>query len=120
MKLQVNDQLTVADLSEQFTKQFPYLRLEFFHHFHKEGVGNAKADKIDGNKRIGEIRTQHNASATEINAQMKVADVETIFKNNFGLSVQVFRKSGKSWLETTATDSWTLEKQNATGEEYEK
>ena len=28
------------------------------------------------------------------------------------LSAQVFRKSGKIWLETTFTDSWTLKKQN--------
>jgi hypothetical protein len=31
------------------------------------------------------------------------------------LSVQVFRKSGKNWLETTASDQWSLEKQNAKG-----
>jgi hypothetical protein len=31
------------------------------------------------------------------------------------LSVQVFRKSGKSWLETTFTDGWTLKKQNQEG-----
>jgi hypothetical protein len=30
--------------------------------------------------------------------------------------VQVFRKSGKVWLETTVTDGWTLEEQNLQGE----
>jgi hypothetical protein len=34
-----------------------------------------------------------------------------------GLYVQVFRKSGKVWLETTATDNWSLYKQNEEGQE---
>jgi hypothetical protein len=33
---------------------------------------------------------------------------------------QVYRKSGKIWLETTVTDSWTLEEQNKQGESLSK
>jgi hypothetical protein len=35
----------------------------------------------------------------------------------YGLSVQVFRKSGNVWLETSATDNWTLRQQNNEGAE---
>jgi hypothetical protein len=33
----------------------------------------------------------------------------------FGLCVQVFRKSGNHWIETSLTNSWTLEQQNREG-----
>jgi hypothetical protein len=50
---------------------------------------------------------------------MTVEELEKSFLVKFGLNVQVFRKSGKSWLETTITDKWTLEKQNTQGEELD-
>lgn len=119
MKLRIDDQLSLEELSNQFTKAFPFLRLEFFHHFHREGGANAKADRFETSNLLGEIRKKHDSDTIEIKAEMKVSDLEKIFKDEYGISVQVFRKSGKNWLETTATDHWTLEKQNTTGAEYE-
>ena len=46
---------------------------------------------------------------------MTVTDLEQNFSDVYGLSIQVFRKSGDVWLETTITDGWTLEKQNEQG-----
>jgi hypothetical protein len=46
---------------------------------------------------------------------MSSADLEEIFNDNFGLTVQLYRKSGKEWLAVTATDKWTLEQQNDQG-----
>jgi hypothetical protein len=46
---------------------------------------------------------------------MSVAELEQQFSDVYGLSVQIFRQSGKAWLETTVTDKWTLEKQNEQG-----
>jgi hypothetical protein len=43
---------------------------------------------------------------------MKVGELEHAFNVKFGLSAQVFRKSGEIWLQTTTTDTWTLAKQN--------
>ena len=42
---------------------------------------------------------------------------EKIFKDQFSLAVQVFRRSGNLWLETTMTDNWTLRQQNEHGRE---
>jgi hypothetical protein len=47
-----------------------------------------------------------------------VHELETLFQNRLGLYIQVFRKSGKVWLETTATDDWSLFKQNMEGKEW--
>ena len=51
---------------------------------------------------------------------MTVIDLEKKFREVFGLGIQVFRKSGKAWLETTLTDNWTLEEQNRQGEALSK
>lgn len=52
-----------------------------------------------------------------ISLEMTVHELESIFLNELGLYIQVFRKSGRVWLETTATDSWSLQKQNTEGQE---
>jgi hypothetical protein len=69
-------------------------------------IYDMKLKDIQINQRVGEII---------ISKQTLVSDLEHQFENDFGLYVQVFRKSGRIWLETTATDNWTLEQQNEEG-----
>lgn len=71
---------------------------------------------IDSNKTIGQIRTIHSDGFITVTPKMTVAELEQEFGRIFGLSAQVFRKSGKMWIETTVTDKWTLEQQNSEGE----
>ncbi|HTA81877.1 MAG TPA: hypothetical protein VK783_03020, partial [Bacteroidia bacterium] len=52
--------------------------------------------------------------------KMRVVDLEQGIRDTFGLSIQVFRKSGNAWLETTTTVDWTLDEQNRIGEEMSK
>jgi len=39
---------------------------------------------------------------------MLVSEFENQLAEKLKVSAQVFRKSGRSWLETTFTDGWTL------------
>ncbi len=41
-----------------------------------------------------------------------MADFEKMMLDKFMLNVQVSRKSADIWLQTSATDHWSLEKQN--------
>jgi hypothetical protein len=47
-----------------------------------------------------------------ITGDMKVYEAESLFMERFGLSVQVFRRSGTNWIQTTTTDNRTLNEQN--------
>jgi len=114
--IEVNDKRKIAILKEEFNQLFPYLKLEFFSKPHKTGEGSAKTFMQTDAKTLGECRALHKGGSIIITPQMSVAELEQNFNDVFGLSVQVFRKSGKIWLETTVTDSWTLEKQNIEGE----
>ena len=70
----------------------------------------------ESSKKIGELRNKHINGTLSISPTMTVSDLEQNFQDQFGLAVQVFRRSGNAWLETTVTDSWTLDKQNKQGE----
>lgn len=116
MELLINDHKKIFLIQEEFNTIFPYLKLDFFSTPHYVGEATSKKSMMPGCKTLGECRTVHNDGKVCITPYMTVADLEQRFQNTFGLSVQVMRKSGKVWLETTVTDGWTLEKQNEQGE----
>ncbi|MCB0692400.1 MAG: hypothetical protein KDC16_12200, partial [Saprospiraceae bacterium] len=51
----------------------------------------------------------------KLNSELTVSDFEQMMEKDFGLHVQVFRRSNQLWLQTSATDDWTLEVQNTKG-----
>ena len=117
MKITINDHRKIFAIQKEFSEMFPYLKLEFFSKPHTKGGSSPKELMKPSSKLLGECRTIHNKGVITITPQMTVANVEQGFSDVYGLSVQVFRKSGTTWLETTVTDNWTLEKQNKQGEE---
>lgn len=120
MKLEINDNRKIADIQNDFNTYFPYLKIEFFSKPHKKKEGSLKSLMIPIADTLKKYRQSHNNGSISIIPQMTVSDLEQQFNEIFGLSAQVFRKSGKIWLETTITDSWTLEEQNKQGESLSK
>ena len=117
MKITINDNRKIFAIQKEFSEMFPYLKLNFFSKPHTNGGSPSKELMKKPSKTLGECRTIHNSGAITITPHMIVADLEQNFRDVYGLSVQVFRKSGNAWLETSVTDNWTLEKQNKQGEE---
>lgn len=116
MKILINDHRKIFAIQEEFSKVFPYLKIEFFSKSHtSSGPASLKIVK-NSSKTLGECRTIHNKGKLTIIPSMTVSDLEKGFNDVYGLSVQIFRKSGKSWLETSVTDGWALEEQNSQGE----
>ena len=119
MELKINDSRKVFEIQDEFNSYFPYLKIEFFSKPHKKGEGSAKSLIKNKDVTIKECRRTHNAGSLTITPKMTVNDLEQQFVELYGLPVQIFRKSGKTWLETTVTDSWTIEKQEAIGKEMD-
>jgi len=116
MYLDITPTRRIADLQKEFNIEFPYLTLEFYQH--KPGQpGVASTNHVIHNRKLTDVQWPVAEGRLEIKDDMKVADLEKIFKDQFGLAVQVFRRSGNVWLETTMTDHWTLRKQNEHGAE---
>lgn len=116
-ELIITDDFTIHQVQDKFQEHFPFLKIEFFKTSHDEMEGSPKENMITENHLLGDIRTNHSAGELSIHGNQKVTTLEEHFEENYGLNVQVFRKSGKNWLETTKTDEWTLSEQNRTGEE---
>ena len=116
MEININDKKKISAIQKEFSQAFPYLKIEFFTKPHEVGAPSSKKTMRPSTKTIGECRTIHSNGTMTILPKTTVAELEQSFLDVFGLAVQVFRKSGSAWLETTVTDSWSLHKQNKQGE----
>ena len=112
MVLHITLNRILLEVEEDFNRAYSFLRIAFYRNsepgFAKRHVNNSAILKAAGLKQEG---------ALEINDLMTVGQLENIFREKFGLYVQVSRKSGNIWLETTMTDNWTLKQQNDHGKE---
>jgi hypothetical protein len=117
-ELTITDTHKIQALQTEFSNHFPFLKIEFYSEAHEAGQGNSNAKMLDANHSIGEVRKVHNTGHVSMHGNLKVSTLESSFKEVYGLNVQVFRKSGVVYLQTTASDHWTLSEQNETAKEH--
>ena len=114
-RLVINDVLPLSSLKTEFNTFFPFLKIEFFKTPHKIGEGSAQNLLYNDTRMIKDCRVRQVNGFLDFTDMIPVSEFEERFLLEFGLSVQVFRKSGNVWLETSATDGWTLRQQNEEG-----
>jgi hypothetical protein len=110
--IKIDKPVKVSEIKKIFNNEFPFLKVEFFKKKHKALQGSFKKDVITDDFIIS---SSNGIEDIVISEDMIVSEFENQFAEKLKLSAQVFRKSGRSWLETTFTDSWTLKKQNEEG-----
>ena len=115
MEIQINDGRTIRDVQKEFNREYPFLKLEFFDTPHSQKAPSPKSRMYPAERTLGQCRKVHQEGALHLSPENTVAQVEGELWEKFGLSAQIFRKSGKLWIETSLTDSWTLERQNREG-----
>ena len=113
--MKINNSKQLNELQKEFNQVFPYLKIEFFSKPHEEGNGSNEADILDSKLTVGEVRNNDTDGFIPVDGEIPVGIFENLFKDNFGLYVQVYRKSHGKWLQTWVTDLWTLEEQNNRG-----
>lgn len=119
MKLELQKSKRISAVKDEFNSFFPFLKLEFFKVEHDPLQPTAKKAMVKGDPSLTELNASFKGGSLLLKYSMPVGTLETMFSDFFGLNVQVFRKSGKVWLETSATDTMTLEEQNRLGKEKE-
>ncbi len=117
MVLHIQPKRLISDLQKEFNEAFSFLKLEFFYNKNLSRSELSSTSIIPHNRKIGDGQTGNSAGEVELAGEMKVGELENIFQQKFGLTAQVFRKSGNLWLETSMTDNWTLQQQNNHGRE---
>ncbi len=112
MEIIIDKNKKLSVIQSEFQNQFPFLKIEFYKQQHSQGEGSLKENKLDTELTIKEAQKKDISGIIKIQELMTVAALESAFAENYGLPIQVFRKSNKIWLQTTATDKWTLAEQN--------
>jgi len=118
--LNITGHETIESVQNEFNRAYPFLKIAFFKSPGLKGKGNQKANIYLENKKLSEIQEKNRQGYYDLCENITVADLETDMQLMFGLYVQVFRKSGSLWLETTVTDDWTLGQQNEEGRSLER
>ena len=117
--LHISDDIKLKELKAAFNKKFPHLKIEFFSEEHDEGEASTYKSMYDDELYLKDIRKNNTEGDLSINGHTKTSTFESNFKEKFGVNVQVWRKSGNMWLQTTTTDDWTLAQQEQKGVEYD-
>ena len=106
----------INEFKDFFHSIFPFLKLEIYDVKSENFNGtNAKIHLSDKSLLI-DLNPQLINHHFDIDSQMEVGKFEKMMLELYNLNVQVFRQSSGLWLQTTATDHWSLEKQNSKGE----
>jgi hypothetical protein len=113
-KIVVRRDRLISEVQKDFSDVFPYLKIDFYK-VNTKGKFNT-AEKLD---KAASLKNAPIFQEGEIplHDSMTVLQLERLFREQFGAYVQVSRKSGSLWLETTMTDNWTLKQQNDHGRE---
>ncbi len=111
----IADDKTIAQIQTEFSSKFPGLKIEFYKSLHDKYKGSSDEDKFPPETIIRNARKIHETKELTIRPEDTVAYIEMTMRDSLGLNVQIYRRSKELWLQTSATDDWTLEKQNSKG-----
>lgn len=121
MQLSIKSERQIADVQQDFSSAYPFLKIEFFRNDLTRKSRYPANLKISNHARVREAWIwKKDSGQIDLSDSMTVLQLEEALMDEFGLSVQVFRKSGNIWLETTMTDNWTLKQQNDHGREISR
>lgn len=118
MKLSITPDRTIGQLQDDFVAFFPNLKIVFFSKAHEAYKSSpAKFMISDRDTLLSTLSANfHGHSELLMELEMPVWQFERLFEVEYGLHIQVFRRSGNIWLETTVSDDLTLEQQEAKAE----
>ncbi len=109
----------LGEVREEFTRRYSYLKIE------TQPIG-AKGMRRTADSRVLPEKVSDDNSDDKptddwlkqelgISDTMTVRELEDAVAERFGVQVQVFRRSGKFWIETRMTRDWTLKQQDDQG-----
>lgn len=116
MNIEIHDTNSISSVQQAFNSMFPYLKIEFFTNL-KSVSGRFQRKVIEKYiQTFGEHKKTDSFDSIVISPEMTIADLDQQLQTAFGMSVKLYRYSGRLWLETSVTDNWTLEQQNKEGQ----
>ena len=115
MILEIDEITTIGELQRHFSASFPFLKLAVCKNVSMINDANKCIEIKDSDTLINTLRTKHREVFLEIHYWQKTGTIEKLFLHKAALHVQLLRKQGEHWIETSGTDELTLEEQNDIG-----
>jgi len=115
MYITLSPNQSLADTNAKFQNLFGLLKLNFFMNQHNAGQGSSDGSLIPTDTLWSELNLKIEMKI-EFSKETKVSEFEAYF-NDLAIGVQVLRNSKGTWLQTSATDSWTLAEQQVRAQE---
>ena len=115
MYLHIHDNRTLKELQDDFSSEFPYLRLEFYTRRQRAGQHASSRSLLNPYLQVITIRSQHRNGAIEINELMTVKQVEQLLTKEYHLPAEILHYTKAGWLQTHVTDHATLKDLNEQG-----
>jgi hypothetical protein len=114
VKILIDNDKSLGDIQREFSLHYLFLRIEFFKS--NESNGLIRREKLKDEYRLD----TKNSISINIGRDRTINDVKKDFFEKADLIVQIYRKSGNVWVETSHTNHWPLEQQNFEGEQMNR
>ena len=113
MKIEINNHRKIFAIQKEFCASFPGLKIEFHEKPHKQGGPPSEKLVKSNSKTLAECRSLHNEGFITIHSQMTTGDVKQMFRDGFGLTIELFQKTeNKSWRKIPITELSILDNLN--------
>ncbi len=103
------DGQTIGAIQKQFSDQYPFLKIDFFKELELNGIRVVK--KLEPHYMLYRLPS----TSIDMSGGRTVAETKKDFRSVTGLLTRVYRRAGEVWIETSLTDDWSLDRQNAEG-----
>ena len=110
MKIVINNFRKVFAIQEEFSAMFPGLKIGFHAKASKEGDAPSHKLIMHGGRTLQDCRTVSRKGTIEILPSMNISELKNNFRNEYGLSAEIFQKSGNH--ENPVGDNLTLAETN--------
>ena len=116
-KILVEPTMRLSELQKAFSRVFPFLKIVLYARPHQIGKHAPGTILHLKHAMIRELDPGFKSKEIILRGNMRTGTFEQEIRRKLGLNVQVLRRSGEHWVETAASDGWTLEEENKKGEQ---
>ena len=109
MKIVINNHRKIFAIQEEFSSMFPGLKIGF--HAKPNNHGGAPSPKLvmHSSRTLQDCRVVTRKGSIEITPLMNISELKENFSNEYGLSVEIFPKTGNGGNETPVGENFTLD-----------
>jgi hypothetical protein len=93
MKIVINNNRKIFAIQEEFKQIFPAFNIDFFAKPNKQGATASNKRISHSSKTLQECRAVSNEGTIEILPTMDISDIKDNFRDIFGLTVDIVKKS---------------------------